>query len=106
MRSPPTLPPPKKKIWNVHFVQAVYRLYPIMHCTNHICNLSIVLSSHLTVVLKCGRFTTMTHLTCTCHEILQFVIIFPHFMLFQIDYHRRQVGKLSSLSYGQASVEI
>ena len=68
---------------------------------------SAILSSHSTIVLKCGRFTTMmTHSTCTCQEILQFVMLLPNFMLFQIDYHRRQVGKRSSLSYRQAPVKI
>ena len=44
----------------------------------------------------------MTCSTCTCHEILDFVVFLPKFMLFQIDYHRRHVGKPSSSSYRQA----
>ena len=35
----------------------------------------------------------MTCSTCTCHEILEFVVFLAKFMLFQIDYHRRHVGK-------------
>ena len=67
---------------------------------------SAILSSHSDVVLKCGRVTTMTCSTCSCHEILEFVVFLPNFMLFQIDYHRRHVGKPSSLSYCQALVKI
>ena len=43
---------------------------------------------------------------CTCNEILEFVVFLPKFMLFQIDYYRRQVGKPSSLSYRRALVKI
>ena len=57
-------------------------------------------------VLKCGRVTTMTRSTCTCHEILEFVVFLPKFLLFQIDYHRRPVGKPSSSSHRQALVKI
>ena len=42
----------------------------------------------------------------TCHKVLEFVAFLPNFMLFQIDYHRRHVGKLSFLSYRQALVKI
>ena len=48
----------------------------------------------------------MTCLIRSCHEILEFVVFLPKFMLFQIDYHRRHVGKPSSLSYRQALVKI
>ena len=45
----------------------------------------------------------MTCLTCTCHvAILEFVVFLPNFMLFQIEYHRRHMGKPSFLSYRQA----
>ena len=47
----------------------------------------------------------MTCSTCTCHEILEYVVILPNIMLFQIDYHRRHVGKPSSLSYRQTLVK-
>ena len=47
---------------------------------------------------------SMTYLTCTCHEILEFVVFLPNFILFQMNYHRRHVGKPSSLSYRQAIV--
>ena len=56
-------------------------------------------SSHSGVVLKCGWVRMMTCLTCTCYEILEFVVFLPNFILFQIDYHRRHVGKPPSLSY-------
>ena len=44
----------------------------------------------------------MTRSTCTCNETLEFVVFLLNFILFQIDYHRRNVGKPSSLSYRQA----
>ena len=48
----------------------------------------------------------MTCSTGTCHEILEFVVFLPNFMLFQIDYQRGHVGKPSSLSNRQALVKI
>ena len=47
----------------------------------------------------------MTCSTCTCYEIFEFVVFLPNFMLFQMDYHSRHVGKPSSLSYRQALVK-
>ena len=51
-------------------------------------NFSFDLSSHSTVILKCGRVKdeTMICSTCTCHEILEYVVFLPNFMLFQIIY--------------------
>ena len=47
----------------------------------------------------------MTCSTHTCHKILKFVVVLPNFLLFQIIYQRRQVGKPYSLSYRQAPVK-
>ena len=52
-----------------------------------------LLSSHSSVGRKCGRVTTMTCSTCTCHKIPKFVVFLPNFILLQKHLSKEAGGK-------------